>query len=68
LHPQAGRGANCGGAAVRDAAGKHAQADWGHLGRIDLDGQEHSLNGFTLTLGYGRTMMAERRWNKKLGH
>jgi transposase len=32
--------------------GKQAQVDWGHLGSIDMDGQERRLNGFTFTLGY----------------
>jgi transposase len=41
--------------------------DWGHLGSIDIDDQEHKLNGFTFTLGYSRTMMAEAALDQKLG-
>ena len=47
--------------------GKQAQVDWGHLGSIDIDDQEHKLNGFTFTLGYSRTMMAEAALDQKLG-
>jgi transposase len=47
--------------------GKQAQVDWGHLGSIDIDGREHRLNGFTFTLGYSRTMMAEAALDQKLG-
>jgi transposase len=47
--------------------GKQGQVDWGHLGSIELDGQEHKLWGFTLTLGYSRMMMAEAALDQKLG-
>jgi hypothetical protein len=47
--------------------GKQAQVDWGHLGSIESDGQERKLNGFTFTLGYSRTMMAEAALDQKLG-
>jgi transposase len=47
--------------------GKQAQVDWGHLGSICDDGQEHSLWGFTITLGYSRTMMAQAATDQKLG-
>jgi transposase len=46
--------------------GKQAQVDWAHLGSIDMDGQERRLNGFTFTLGYSRTMMAEAALDQKL--
>jgi transposase len=41
--------------------------DWGHLGTIEIDDQEHKLNGFTVTLGYDRTIMAEVALDQKLG-
>jgi transposase len=47
--------------------GKQGQVDWGHLGDIELDGREHKLWGFTLTLGYSRMMMAEAALDQKLG-
>ena len=36
-------------------AGKQAQVDWGHLGSIDIHGEERKLWGFSFTLGYSRT-------------
>jgi transposase len=47
--------------------GKQAQVDWGHLGSIEIDGREQRLWGFTFTLGYSRTMMAEAALDQKLG-
>ena len=47
--------------------GKQAQVDWGHLGSIEINGQERKLNGFTFTLGYSRAMMAEAALDQKLG-
>jgi len=47
--------------------GKQAQVDWGHLGSIEINGEERKLNGFTFTLGYSRTMMAEAALDQKLG-
>jgi transposase len=57
-------------AAVRrfeTAAGQQAQVDWGHLGTIEIDGEERKLWGFTFTLGYSRAMMAEAGVDQKLG-
>jgi transposase len=48
-------------------AGKQAQVDWGHLGSIEIDGQEQKMWGFSFTLGYSRSMMAEAAVNQKLG-
>jgi len=48
-------------------AGKQAQVDWGHLGSIDMHGEERKLWGFSFTLGYSRTMMAEAALDQKLG-
>ncbi len=48
-------------------AGKQAQVDWGHLGSIDIGGQERKLWGFSLTLGYSRSMMAEAAVDQRLG-
>src|SRR5499425_1713826 len=39
--------------------GKQGQVDWGHLGTLEMNGEERKLWGFTFTLGYSRTMMAE---------
>ena len=47
--------------------GKQAQVDWGHLGAIEINGQERKLNGFTFTLCYSRAMMAEAALDQKLG-
>ena len=47
--------------------GKQAQVDWGHLGSLAEEGEEHMLWGFTMTLGYSRVMMAEAATDQKLG-
>ena len=39
--------------------GRQAQVDWGHLGTVEMNGEERKLWGFAFTLGYSRTMMAE---------
>jgi transposase len=47
--------------------GHQAQVDWGHLGKIDIEGNEHKLWAFTFTLGYSRMMVAEAALDQKLG-
>jgi transposase len=47
--------------------GKQAQVDWGHLGSLLEEGTEHMLWGFTITLGYSRSLMAEAATDQKLG-
>lgn len=47
--------------------GKQAQVDWGHLGSLADEGEEHMLWGFTMTLGYSRMMMAAAATDQKLG-
>ena len=47
--------------------GRQAQVDWGHLGTLEMEGEEYSLSGFTFTLGYSRMMMAEAALDQKLG-
>ncbi len=47
--------------------GKQAQVDWGHLGALCVNGEERRLWGFTFTLGYSRTMMAEAAVDQRLG-
>src|SRR2546427_132661 len=47
--------------------GKQAQVDWGHLGTLEIAGQEQKLHGFTFTLGYSRRMVAEAALDQKLG-
>ena len=49
------------------APGKQAQVDWGHLGTVEMAGQEQKLHGFTFTLGYSRRMVAEAALDQKLG-
>jgi transposase len=48
-------------------AGKQAQVDWGHLGSLAEEGEEHALWGFAMTLGYSRKVMSEAATNQKLG-
>lgn len=38
--------------------GQQAQADWGHLGTLEGDGQRLSIWSFVLTLGHSRAMYA----------
>lgn len=47
--------------------GHQAQVDWGHLGTVEINGEERKLWGFAFTLGYSRTMMAEAALDQKLG-
>lgn len=47
--------------------GQQAQVDWGHLGTLEMEGQERQLWGFTFTLGYSRRMVAEVALDQKLG-
>ena len=49
------------------APGKQAQVDWGHLGTLEMAGQEQKLHCFTFTLGYSRRMVAEAALDQKLG-
>ena len=49
------------------APGKQAQVDWGHLGTLEMAGQEHKLWGFTFTLGHSRRMVAEAALDQKIG-
>jgi len=67
LHPQR---AAASAAAVRrfeTPPGKQAQADWGHLGYLDVDGRAHQIWGFTITLGYSRRLWAQAALDQKLG-
>lgn len=47
--------------------GQQAQVDWGHLGSIEIQGEQRKLWGFAFTLGYSRMMMAEAALDQKLG-
>jgi transposase len=47
--------------------GKQGQVDWGHLGTLEVAGQERKLWGFAFTLGYSRMMMAAAALDQKLG-
>ena len=55
----------CGDSRLRRAIRRRWTGD--NQGSIDIEGQEHKLNGFTFTLGYRRTMMAEAALDQKLG-
>ncbi len=46
--------------------GRQAQVDWGHLGTIEIEGEERKVSGFTFTLGYSRMMMAEAALDQQL--
>lgn len=48
-------------------AGKQGQVDWGHLGTLEVDGEERKIWGFTFTLGFSRAMMAEAALDQRLG-
>lgn len=48
-------------------AGQQGQVDWGHLGTLEIAGQERKLWCFTLTLGYSRMLMAAAALDQKLG-
>jgi transposase len=47
--------------------GKQAQVDWGHLGTLEIGGQEQKLWAFAFTLGYSRKLVAEAALDQKLG-
>jgi transposase len=67
LRPQ--RQAGCAVAVRRfeTPPGKQAQVDWGHLGTLEMEGEDQKLWGFTFTLGYSRMMMSEAAVDQKLG-
>ncbi len=44
---------------VTTLPGEQAQVDWGHFGRIGVDGQQLPLYAFVLTLSYSRWMYVE---------
>ena len=67
LHPQRESAQTVAVRRFETPPGKQAQVDWGHLGSIEINGEQRSLNGFTFTLGYSRTMMAEAALDQKLG-
>jgi transposase len=47
--------------------GKLAQLHWGHLGTLEMAGQQRKLWGFPLTLGYSRIRTAAAARKQKLG-
>jgi transposase len=47
--------------------GKQTQVHWEDMGSIEIDDQEQKLWGFSFTLGYSRSMMAEAAVDQKLG-
>jgi len=67
LHPQRESAQTVAVRRFETPPGKQAQVDWGHLGSIEIEGEERRLNGFTFTLGYSRAMMAEAALDQKLG-
>lgn len=66
LHPQRESARVVAVRRFETAPGKQAQVDWGHLGTLEMDGQERKLWSFTFTLGYSRTMMAKAALDQKL--
>lgn len=48
-------------------AGKQGQVDWGHLGSVEIDGEDRKIWAFTFTLGHSRAMMAQAAVDQKLG-
>jgi transposase len=52
---------------VRNAPGKQAQVDWGHLGYLDAGGEHRQVWGFAITLDYSRRMWAQAALDQKLG-
>lgn len=67
LHPQRQAATTAAVRRFETPPGKQAQVDWGHLGSLEMNGEEWSLHAFTFTLGYSRTMMAEAALDQKLG-
>jgi hypothetical protein len=59
-----GAGASGGSAAIRDPTREAGSGGLGHLGSLEVDGREHQLWGFTLTLGYSRPGWRKRRWTR----
>src|SRR5438132_14399202 len=49
------------------APGKQAQGDGGHLGTLEIAGQEQKLHCFPFTLRYSRRMGAEAALDQVLG-
>ena len=47
--------------------GKQAQVDWGHLGSLSEAGEERTLWGFTMTLGYSRQDDGRSRHGSETG-
>jgi transposase len=67
LRPQRGAARVVAVRRFETAPGKQAQVDWGHLGTLEMAGQEQKLHCFTFTLGYSRRMVAEAALDQKLG-
>jgi transposase len=67
LHPQREAATTVAVRRFETPPGRQAQVDWGHLGSLEMDGDERPLNGFTFTLGYSRAIMAEAALDQKLG-
>jgi transposase len=67
LHPQRESAQTVAVRRFETPPGRQAQVDWGHLGSIEMEDGDRKLNGFTFTLGYSRTMMAEAALDQKLG-
>ena len=51
LHPQRQSAQTVAVRRFETPPGQQAQVDWGHLGTIEMEGEEYKLNGFTFTLG-----------------
>lgn len=67
LHPQRTAASAAAVRRFETPPGKQAQADWGHLGYLDLDDRSHQIWGFTIALGYSRRLWAQAALDQKLG-
>lgn len=67
VHPQRTAASAAAVRRFETPAGKQAQADWGHLGYLDIDSRSHQIWGFTITLGYSRRLWAQSALDQKLG-
>lgn len=67
LHPQRTAAATVAVRRFETPPGKQAQADWGHLGYLNLEGRTHPIWGFTITLAYSRRLWAQAALDQRLG-
>jgi transposase len=61
LHPQRAAASAAAVRRLETPPDTQAQADWGHLGYLDIDGRAHQIWGFTIILGYSRRLWAQAK-------